>query len=475
VHPDDREATLQEVERQLGRGERVVRFENRYRHRDGSWRVLSWRSVPQGRLMYGSARDVTEVKEMERALREANERLERRVHERTIELEQSNESLRLRERRFRALIEHGADAISVVDLTGGVVYVSPSVAAVEGYTAEEMSGASRLDRIHPDDVPKAQEVARQLLMEPGRPIPVLWRKRHRDGHFVWLEGVTTNLLGDPAVRGIVTNYRDVTERKRSEEEIGRLNAGLEQRVAERTAQLEAVNKELESFSYSVSHDLRAPLRHVQGYVEMLTREVQSGLSETAQRYLATIAAAARDMGRLIDDLLSFSKMGRSEMHETTVDLPYLVQRCQRDLELAVGDRSVTWRVGPLPAVEGDPVMLRQLFANLLGNAVKYTRGREPAVIEVGCDGSEGDRVVLFVRDNGAGFDMRYAHKLFGVFQRLHRTDEFEGTGIGLANVRRIVTRHGGRTWAEGAVGQGATFYFTLKAGSETGAGPSREH
>ncbi|MET0555404.1 MAG: PAS domain S-box protein [Vicinamibacteria bacterium] len=475
VHPDDREATLAAVERQLGSGARVLQFENRYRHRDGSWRVLSWRSVPQGRLMYGTARDVTEVKEMERALREANDRLERRVQERTAELQETNESLRLSERRFRALIEHGADAIAVVDEGGTAVYLSPSVSSVEGFTAEEMSGRSRLERVHPDDVPKAREFARQLLARPGHPVPMLWRKQHRNGRWMWLEGVATNLLSDPAVNGIVTNYRDVTERKRAEEEIGRLNADLERRVEERTAQLEVVNKELESFSYSVSHDLRAPLRHVQGFVEMLTAEVQDGLSATAQRYLGIISTAAGDMGRLIDDLLSFSKMGRSEMHETTIELDQLVERSRRELAFAVKDRNVTWTVGPLPAVEGDPGMLQLLLANLLGNAVKYTRGRDPARIEVGCGGSEGDRVVLFVRDNGAGFDMRYAHKLFGVFQRLHRVDEFEGTGIGLANVRRIVTRHGGRTWAEGSVGQGATFYFTLKAGAEAAAGAAREH
>lgn len=475
VHPDDRAATVEAVERQLTAGQKVLRFENRYRHKDGSWRVLSWRSVPHGRLMYGTVRDVTELKEMERALRESNERLERRVAQRTEELQRTNESLRLSERRFRALIEHGADAIAVIDESGSVAYVSPSVSAVEGYSAGELSGQSRLDRIHPDDLPQADEVARQLLASPGRPIPLLWRKRHRDGRWLWLEGVATNLLADPAVGGFVTNYRDVTERKRAEEQVALLNADLERRVEERTAQLEAVNRELESFSYSVSHDLRAPLRHVQGYVEMLTTETQSGLSETARRYLATITSAARDMGRLIDDLLSFSKMGRSEMHETTVELDVLVQKARRDLELAVGDRNVTWRIGPLPAVEGDPRMLQLMFANLLGNAVKYTRGCDPAEIEVACDGREGDRMVIFVRDNGAGFDMRYAHKLFGVFQRLHRVDEFEGTGIGLANVRRIVTRHGGRVWAEGAVGQGATFYFTLRAVAGAPAGPSEEH
>jgi light-regulated signal transduction histidine kinase (bacteriophytochrome) len=177
--------------------------------------------------------------------------------------------------------------------------------------------------------------------------------------------------------------------------------------------------------------------------------------------LKTIAAASRAMGQLIDDLLAFSRMGRTEMQQTTVDLAALLKEAQRNLESAAPDRNIRWNEAPLPKVRGDPAMLRQVFANLLGNAVKYSRQRDPAEIEVGCAGEEEGRIVLFVRDNGAGFDMKYAGKLFGVFQRLHRTEEFEGTGIGLANVRRIINRHGGRTWAEGAVGKGATFYFTL--------------
>jgi len=257
--------------------------------------------------------------------------------------------------------------------------------------------------------------------------------------------------------GIRGTARDITESQRVDEEIRQLNAELR----DRATQLEVTNQELEAFSYSVSHDLRAPLRHIQGYVGMLTRDAQLQLSEKAGRYLQTISDAGREMSQLIDDLLAFSKMARTEMHATSIDPVRLVEAARHDLELATGDRNIRWTISPLPRAHGDPAMLKQVFANLLGNAVKYTRGRDPAEIAIGCAGEEDGRMVIFVRDNGAGFDMKYAGKLFGVFQRLHRSDEFEGTGIGLANVRRIVTRHGGRVWAEAAPNAGATFYFTL--------------
>jgi len=257
-------------------------------------------------------------------------------------------------------------------------------------------------------------------------------------------------------------HREVAERTSAEEEIRQLNRELEHRVSQRTAQLEEANKELESFSYSVSHDLRAPLRHVHGYVEMLQRATDGQLSEKAQRYVRIITEASVEMGQLIDDLLAFSRMGRVEIAESRVHLDGLVQDTIRSLEMATNGRNIVWEAALLPQVIGDRSMLKQVFGNLVGNAVKYSRMRDPAQIEIGCAGEENGRIILFVRDNGAGFDMRYVHKLFGVFQRLHRPEEFEGTGIGLATVRRIVARHGGRVWAEGAVNQGASFYFTLQ-------------
>ena len=223
-----------------------------------------------------------------------------------------------------------------------------------------------------------------------------------------------------------------------------------------------VNQELEAFSYSVSHDLRAPLRHIHGYVEMLRAATDGQLSDKALRYLRTIGDASLEMAELIDDLLAFSRVGRAEINGTSLDLNELVQDVIRGLEMAITGRSLVWQIAPQPAVIGDASLLKQVLTNLVDNALKYTRTRDPARIEIGCAGEEAGRAVLFVRDNGVGFDMQYAHKLFGVFQRLHRPEEFEGTGIGLATVRRIVGRHGGRVWAEGTLNEGATFYLTLE-------------
>ena len=249
---------------------------------------------------------------------------------------------------------------------------------------------------------------------------------------------------------------EVEQRKQREGEIRKLNREL----ARRAQELQTSNRDLESFAYSVSHDLRAPLRHVAGYAELLQKQASSLLDEKSHRYMRTIIESAKRMGDLIDDLLAFSRIGRAETQMRTINLEQLVREVVAEIGQDLGEREIAWKINALPVCHGDGAMVKLVLHNLISNAVKFTRMRSRAEIEIGCVENEND-VEAFVRDNGAGFDMRYENKLFGVFQRLHSSEEFEGTGIGLATVQRIVHRHGGTARAEGAVDQGATFYFSL--------------
>jgi signal transduction histidine kinase len=235
---------------------------------------------------------------------------------------------------------------------------------------------------------------------------------------------------------------------------------LNQELAKRSTELESINKELEAFAYSISHDLRAPLRHMAGYTELLQKRASSGLDEKSNHYVVMMLESAKRMGNLIDDLLAFSRIGRAETQNTLVDLAQLVREALSEVREDTEGRNIGWKIGTLPNFYGDRSMLRLVLVNLISNAVKFTRTRPQAAIEIGCSEGNGNDLVVFVRDNGVGFDMKYVNKLFGVFQRLHQADEFEGTGIGLATVQRIIHRHGGKVWAEGVVDSGATFYFS---------------
>ncbi len=267
----------------------------------------------------------------------------------------------------------------------------------------------------------------------------------------------------PALHRALREAHSRQQRKNAEQEIMRLNEELEHRVARRTAELEAANKELEAFSYSVSHELRAPLRQIEGFIEVLNSNKSATVDPEARQCLTTIGGAARRLGQLIDDLLAFSRTARAGMRKRKVNLKTLCESVMRDLLVDTAGRNVKWVIGSLPEVTADAALLRQVLANLLGNAVKYTRKTEKAVIEISATQTK-EEVIFSIKDNGIGFDMRFADKLFGVFQRLHPHSQFEGTGVGLANVRRIIHQHEGRTWAEAKPNKGATFYFSLPHG-----------
>ena len=364
-------------------------------------------------------------------------------------------------RRAEEEVQHffdlSLDMLCIAGFDGYFKRLNPAWVRTLGFSVEHLLAKPFIESVHPEDRPATLEEATKLS-EGVQTISFLNRYGCSDGSYRWF---LWNATADLPRQRIYAAARDVTDRKRSEEEIETLNRELQKRVQE----LAALNRELEAFSYSVSHDLRAPLRHITGFAEMLAKHGAGTLDEKGNRLLGTISDSAKQMGRLVDDLLVFSRMGRSAMTSEAVTLRALVEDVRRELEVSGEAKGVTWAFNGLPRVHGDPRMLRMVLTNLLSNAVKYTAPRKDPRVEIGSFVESGE-TVIFVRDNGVGFDPRYAHKLFGVFQRLHSAEEFEGTGIGLANVRRIIDRHGGRTWAEGTVGAGATFYFSLPEAPE---------
>ena len=402
--------------------------------------LLDARGEPYG--VCGISTDITERKRAEAELRASHVALEFAHH------------------RLRGIIEGTQDQIAALDLR--FRFITFNSAYKDGFRREfsrEIEIGMRLS----DPLAHVPEEREEQLALWARALRgeafTAERSRHAgteaEQHFEISFSPIRNETGE--LLGAAQHMRDITARQKAEAERARLLAEL----ARRNGLLEAANHELEAFSYSVSHDLRAPLRHMDGFAGLLQRTANNKLDEKERRYLNLIMEAAKRMGRLIDDLLEFSRMGRAELRHADVDMSRLVQTVLHDLEPDTAGRNIHWQIGPLPVVRGDAALLRQVWMNLLANAVKYTRPRGEANIAVGCDSREPLEHAFFARDNGVGFEMKYATHLFGVFQRLHRAEDFEGTGIGLANVRRIVARHGGRTWAEGAPNVGAVVWFSL--------------
>lgn len=413
--------------------------------------VLIKRSLERGRLLVENRR--------------YREHLEGLVREQTKEL-------RISESRYRRLLESVTSYVYTVTIENGqptATIHNVGCEAVTGFTPEEYAIDHDLwyRMVHEEDRSTVLDMAHKIL-HATTPLTFEHRIRNKNGTLHWVRStLVPHRNGSDNLQyydGIVV---DITEHKKAESAIRMLNEELEQRVRERTAQLEAANAEaveanrqLESFAYSISHDLRAPLRHIKGFSEALQEDYKESLDQNGKEFISRIMSGCERMGQLIDDLLKFSRLSRQPVTKEQVETSRLVQDVLSGFEHEQKGRAIELAVGELPPCEADLDLLRQVYANLLSNAFKYTGKREKALIEVGAFDRDG-KTVYFVRDNGAGFDMQYADKLFGVFQRLHKAEEFAGTGVGLAIAHNIVNRHGGKIWADAEVDKGATFYFTL--------------
>lgn len=361
------------------------------------------------------------------------------------------------EQRFRALVENNENIIALFDNDMNAIYRSPASERITGWTNEERLEVGVASQTHPEDIIKLARVMQTVRENPGIPVPILLRTRHKDSHWIWLDGMFNNLFHDPAIKAIVVNLRDVTEAKTAQEEVAKLNAELEEKVAQRTEQLQNANSDMEAFTYSVSHDLRAPLRIINGFTAILEEEYTDKLDDEAKRLASIIKKNTTKMGSLIDGLLDFSRMRLEDIRKTVINTQQLVEDVVGSI---AADKKIKWKINTLPDMYAETNSIRQVWVNLISNAVKYSSPKEIPVIEIGAYHENGF-TIFFVKDNGVGFNEDYKDRLFKVFQRLHSPNEFEGTGIGLALIHKIITKHGGKVWAEGMENIGAGFFFSL--------------
>jgi len=445
IHPDDLEGVSDDWDQLLAcRGSRIRDF--RLRRSDGEYHWFETRTAAArdlgGRVVkwFGSTVDIQATREL-------------------------RDKSRMEAERFEQIARSAPGLICQFllrpDGTSAMPFASPAIRDIFGLEPEDVKeDASRLfELVHPDDV----EALHLSIAESAQSIAI-WQREFRVNHpvkgLIWVLGRSSPVREPSGAVSWFGILSDVSAGRKAEQEIHALNTGLERHVKERTAQLEEVNQELESFCYTVSHDLRAPLRHIAGFANILAEEHGPEMSALARSRLKNLQSGAQNMGTLIDDLLRFATLGRQSIASRTVLLNLPVDAALERLTPQCHERKIDWRIQNLGCAECDGGMMRLLFGELLGNAIKYSRNRELAVIEV-ARMELGGETVISVRDNGAGFEMEYAGKLFGVFQRLHKTADFEGTGIGLATVKRIIHKHGGRVWAQGEVDRGATFFFTF--------------